>query len=270
MKSAWLLLACCSLTLAFAQKKDLKPDVSFHLESGYGFGFPTEVDYFSRGIALEQREAYQVAGGLQIGAAFGVTLHNDFRLLVHGHYQRSPFNEMGVEPYGITSTHRFETYAISTLIHYRFTDISESWYPYFSFGPSLYLSGREHSTINGGNFFDADPSTLYREMTTDYGVTIGGRATLGLERQLTERLCLTLGLQLRTTFLRPAFGEITLIEEDGKNTTSQYPNAMKQVEYVESINYNKPLRPSQPIPTRGYNLGYTGADVVLGLAYYLP
>lgn len=269
-------LSICVFSLS-AQKTEIADgSISFHFEGGYGLALPLEytIQTIKFDDSILNSIAYKTSGGLQIGAGIGIKLRDNFRFLVHAHYQRSDLttvsdriqlsnNLISEEP----KTFRFYSLSISPLIHYRLTNISYTWKPFFSFGPSLYVYGSEHFT----NTFVEEPTyaNIYLEGNTKMKMSLGVRATLGLERNITKQLFCSMAMQFRGTYLAPHLRTITKVEVNGTDLTSRYTNSQLQTEYVKEYDVDYGPTPSKPTPTPFATRGYLGADIILGLSYHL-
>lgn len=265
---------------SFSQKL-VPPTISLHLEAGYGLALPAEHilqrDFTVGTQPNSESISLGTAGGLQLGAALGIELRNDFRFMVHGHYQRSYVTTrtnkvVGRSPSGGNvfndeeATFRFSSFSMSALIQYRMTHLDASWYPYFNFGPSIYVWGQEYFT---DDYYDITSATnYYVEGHTAMGLSLGGRASLGVERKLADKLFLSMGLQMRAAYLAPNLRTITLVQEEGEDITDQLPNSALQTSYVKEYNPGFTQVPSAPTPAPYFSRPLIGADLIFGLTYF--
>lgn len=276
-----LLIITLLFSSAVIAQRDIPPTISVHLDAGYGLSLPAEqFVVYSEDGARTSAESIDLksAGGLQLALALGIELRNDFRFMVHGHYQRGSlvniYEEEILQGGDITSIRnrnpqslRFSSFSVSTLVQYRYTKLNRTWYPVFSIGPSLYVWGQEDYTYNlytlgGGLNYEAEGN-----MKT--GLSLGGRATIGVERKLSEKLFLSMGLQLRASFIAPKLLTITKIEQEGEDITANYSNRELQLEYLKEYDSNFGPNPSQPQPTAYRARPYVAADLIFSLSYFL-
>ncbi len=252
-----------------AQRKLKPPPVSFHFDAGYGLGLPAQ-QTLERAGAINQSFAIRSAGGLQVSFGAGIGVGRGFRLILNAHYQRSAtfeyeqFNLLG----DLTdNTFRYQTLSLSPLFHYRVLNQSDKWTPYISFGPSVYVYGDNQSS---SSYFDSNLNFEYDVYSTlSYGISFGGRFSIGFERKLGEKLFLTAAVQFRAAYLGRSLNEVTRVIEDGTDITDQFTVAQLQTEYVKGNYTSATQRPSEATKSPYRTEGYLGYDLTFGLAYYL-
>lgn len=273
-----LIAASLFLVLPSHAQKLRAPSISFHFEGGYGLSFPSETILQTDETAFRTQTesvSLKTGGGLQLAAGLGIELRNNFRFLVHAHFTRgastSVVNKVertningGTYIDDVPLSYSYSSFSVSPLIQYRMTDLGGTWYPTFSFGPSLYVWGTESFTEE----FYVNSSNYYLEGETKMAISLGGRASLGLERKLGDKLFLSIALQLRSAVVAPNLREVTLIEEEGVDITSQFTVSELQTEYVKNYETTTGPTPSSPTPSPYRARGFTAADFVIGLSYF--
>lgn len=268
MKKLALILACAVMSPLLAQRQKLQPPpISFHFDAGYGLGLPAH-----QIVIGNSTQAIRAAGGLQIGLAAGVGVKNGFRFLVHAHYQRSGSAETVYENTGndeLVDRFYFQTFSLSPLIHYRI-DLPESsspWNPYLTFGPSMYVQGSRSTSTE---YYDGFLQSEYEiDAELHYGISFGGRFTIGFERPLSEALYLTCAAQFRAGYLAYDRSVVTRVVEDGVDITDQFTVSELEVEYRRELDPSYSPRPSEASQSLYQTRGYMGFDINLGLVYYL-
>ncbi len=255
------------------------PSISVHLEGGYGLSLPTEHHFTINSISGQESQEsvpLRTAGGLQVAGALGIELRNNFRFMVHAHYQRGMLINMvnRVANSGLTVSYgeeprtlQFSSFSISPLIHYRLVGISDSWYPYFNFGPSVFVWGQQDFTWE---FYDGQQALNYRfEARGEMGLSLGVRSAFGLERKLSDKLYLHMAFQFRAAYLAPQNFNYYKIEEEGQDITDSFTISELHTDYVRDYNPNFSPRPSQPNRRPYSSIGFIGTDLILGFSYFL-
>ena len=249
--------------------------MSFGLNAGYGLSLPTYQYYNENEVSgVYETDAINLnnAGGIQLSAFMGLALFNNFRFDIDLHYQRTLGQTIeskttnGFEVYNNVREISFSNFFVSTLISYSWKDIGKAaWHPYFSFGPSLYFSGRMKTTEN----FLFQNDIYDQEFETETGLSLGFQSTLGIEKALNDRLSLRVGIRLRAAFIAPKLTTLTLQEKNQEDILSPLVRDT-QIEYVKE--YDPDYRPTPSKPSRApyYTNGSIGVDLSFGVIYIFP
>lgn len=248
--------------------------LSFGFNLGYGLGLPTYQYYNSNAVAdINETDAINLnnGGGMQLSGFIGIALFNNFRFDVDLHYQKTfgqtieNQSRTGFEIYTNTTKFTFQNLFISTLISYSWNDLGgDSWHPYFSVGPSLYLNGK----INQVDNFLMDNDIYDGEIETDMGLSIGFQSTIGIERALNDHLSLRAGIRFRAAYVVPELSTLKVLRKNGVDVL---PSLVRdtQVEYVKEYDPAYRPNPNQADRAPYYTIANVGVDLNFGLVYIL-
>lgn len=277
MKKTLLGLLCALGSLAYAQ------DNYFSFHAGYGIGLPGTTGYEQTGdtsAAIVNSKPLRLAGGINVGASFGILTRDNWGLDLGINYQNQfgqkfesvstqltvdeNFNPILVEN---TSVQTFKGYSIRFTPALRIQADSRDVNPYLSIGPSIVYSAFSSTTETtaGSN------SNIVKENFSNT-ISFGGVATLGMEFEIDRDLFFFGALQYAGGYVTPSRSEITQAEVNGESMLDDMTTADKETEYVDpytqTLNFGQDPD-NQPTKAPRQTLSYNALNILVGIRIQL-
>jgi len=134
--------------------------------------------------------------------------------------------------------------------------------PYIKFGMII----GKGSVILTSDYNDTGNENIKSEKLIDGGLALGINAAVGLQININHNVSIFWGLNMINLFYTPIKSEVTKYEHNGIDELSILETSMREIEYVDSYNYdyrnsapetepNKQLKWKLPFGSLGINLG---------------